>query len=109
MGTTEQELAEFEQWLQADSDEERERIRSGWAIAREEEQPTPVLTIPASAESALRAIVGTGIEPRQAVAMLAEAGHRYERTGKRTAGLKRRAGVVSTGRGRGSRWRLVQN
>lgn len=65
------------------------------------------LVIPASAENELRRIVGEGIEPKRALAMLAEAGYNYERTGKRTAGLKRRAGVVSTGLGRGSRWRLA--
>ena len=107
MTREEQDAAEFLDWANVDTDEERRRIEAGWATQREPEPRASVLIIPASPETELRRVVGQGIEPRQALTMLAEAGHKYERTGKRIAGLKRRAGVVSTGRGRGSRWRLT--
>lgn len=96
--------AEFLEWANAEP-QEQVRIEARWAAEHEERKP--VVSIPASAENELRRIVGSGIEPSEALARMAEAGHHYERTGKRTAGLKSRAGVVSTGRGRGSLWRLA--
>lgn len=113
MAATEKEIAEFQEWATAETDEERQRIRSRWA---RQGPTTPVLSIPAertnreAAGVLYRLLVDAGqqgIRPSDALAELRRQGHEYKHTGERVRRLVRAAEGESTGRGRGSRWRLA--
>lgn len=78
----------------------------------------PVLSIPAgltntdAAGVLYRLLVAAGpqgIRPSEALGELRRQGHEYKHTGERVRRLVKAAEGKSTGRGRGSRWRLVQN